>query len=172
VALWDRSLKATEVAALYAVGTAAPGTRKSPFTTTAKVDVGDNAGPIALKPEEKIAIMFLTAIQMIESDCQNRAQRACTFDQLLAGPVAGDGAHIDRLKFDPRLDPNYTYVVSVHGTAWEAHANAKKPGLIGFYYWGRTFPQATATYNRTGVAGVIDEELNSRSVDGDSFAGH
>ena len=177
VALWDRALKATEVAAIYAAskstaspsaGAAKPGT--GPFATTAKVKAEGSNGPIALKREEQIALMFLTAIQTIESDCQNRAKRACTLDQLLAGPIASDGSHIDRLKFDPKTDPNYTYTLAASGMAWEAHANAKKTGLLGFYFFSRSFPSVTACYNPAGTATVIDSELMSRSTEGDSFA--
>jgi hypothetical protein len=91
-------------------------------------------------------------------------------DQLLAGAVAADGSHLGRLKFDPKLDPNYTYTVAASGLAWEAHANAKKPGLLGFYFFSRSFPQSTVTYNSAGAAGVIDMELGGRSIEGDSFA--
>ena len=109
-------------------------------------------------------------MQNIESDCQRRAQRACTLDQLLAGPVAADGSRIDRLKFDPKTDPNYTYTLAAVGIAWEAHANAKKPGLAGFCFLSKTFPRTDATYNRSGAALVIDQDLTSRSIEGDSFA--
>jgi hypothetical protein len=178
VGLWDRALRAGEVAAIYAAckptarpvisSAATPGT--GPFATTAKVAVEDNSGPIALKREEQIALMFLTAIQNIERDCQSRAKRACTLDQLLAGPSGADGSHIDRLKFDPKTDPNYTYTLLASGMAWEAHANAKRPGLSGFYFLSRDFPSANAYYNSAGTATVIDKELTSRSIEGDSFA--
>ncbi len=179
VALWDRALNAGEVAAIYAAckSSSAPPVRSSvaasgtgPFATSAKVEVEDSDGPVALKREEQIAIMFLTAIQNIERDCQGRAKRACTLDQLLAGPQAADGSHIDRLKFDPKLDPNYTYTLAASGLAWEAHATAKKPGLIGFCFLSRSFPTANAYYNRSGTATAIDKELPNRSIEGDSFA--
>jgi hypothetical protein len=176
--LWNRALTAAEVATIYAAAkntaspagasASAPGT--GPFATTAKVSVEDNNGPVALKREEQIAILFLTAIQSIESDCQYHGKRACTMDQLLAGPVAADGSHLERLKFDPRTDPNYTYTLAVSEMAWEAHANAKKPGLLGFSFFSRTFPPATATYNRSGTAAFIDKELTGRSIEGDSFS--
>jgi hypothetical protein len=91
-------------------------------------------------------------------------------DQLLAGPIASDGSHLDRLKFDPKTDPNYTYTLAASGMAWEAHANAKKTGLLGFYFFSRSFPSVTACYNPAGTATVIDSELMSRSTEGDSFA--
>jgi hypothetical protein len=167
VGLWNRALQATEVAAIYAAAkpNASPAganssmQRTGPFPTTAKVEAGDSNGPVKLKREEQIAILFLTAFQEIESDCQSRTKRACTFDEL-----------VGRLKYDPRTDSNYSYTLAASGLAWEAHASAKKPGLLGFYFFSRSFPQVTATYNATGTAGVIDKELGSRSIVGDSFA--
>jgi hypothetical protein len=103
------------------------GAGTGPFATTAKVAVEDSNGPIKLKREEQIAILFLTAFQTIESDYQNRAKRGCTLDQLVAGPVAADGSPIDRLEFDPKVDPNYAYTLTASGMAWEARAHAKKP---------------------------------------------
>ena len=180
-ALWSRALKADEVAAIYAVarptasvpGAAASNTAASatgPFATTAIVKVEDGSGPIALKREEQIALMFLTAIQNIESDCQRRAKGACSLDQVLAGPTATDGSHIDRLKFDPKTDPNYAYTLAVSGTAWEAHANGKKPGLGGFYFFSKRFGTTDAYYSPAGAATAMDKELTSRSIEGDSFA--
>ena len=85
--------------------------------------------------------------------------------------MTSDSSHVEHLKFDPKTDPNYTYTVGANGTAWEAHATPKKTGLVGFYFMARGFPGIpTVTYNRAGAAGVIDNELNSRSIDGDSFA--
>jgi hypothetical protein len=179
VGLWDRALKAAEVAAIYAackptsspVSASQPTPGTGPFATTAKVAVEDSNGPVALKREEQIAILFLTAIQYIESDCIRRAKRACTLDQLLAGPAAADGSRIDRLKFDPKTDPNYAYTLAASGMGWEAHANAKKSGLSGFCFLGRDFPHIDiVTYNSAGTATVLDKDLPSRSIEGDSFA--
>ncbi len=158
-ALWNRALAAGEVGAIYAAskGAAAPAS-SGPFATTAKVEVGDESGKVPLKREEQIAILFLTAMQTIEGDCQMNAKRACALDQVLS-----------RLKFDPKADPNYTYTLAASGLAWEAHANAKKQGVAGFCFMSRSYPQVTVTYNRSGTAGFIDTELGTRSIEGDSF---
>jgi hypothetical protein len=190
VALWNRALKADEVDAIYAASSpatansaAAPASaeednafskRNKPaagaITYNAKVEAEDSSGPIKLKDEEKTALMFLTAIQNIENDCQSRAKRACTMSEMLAGPVGIDGKHLSHLKFDPATDPNYTYVLAASGTAWEVHANAKKPGLIGFYFLSKSFPGVDATYNPSGTASAIDKQITGRSTFGDSFA--
>jgi Concanavalin A-like lectin/glucanases superfamily len=179
VALWNRALRANEVANLYTAATssgaltpAAPAAAPSgagQFPSTAKVEVGDDKGPVPLKPEERIAFLFLNSIQLIESDCQNRAKHACTLDELVSGPASADGSRLAHLKFDPRTDPNYTYALGASGLAWEAHATPKKPGLIGFYIWSRQFPVASMYYNPAGAAAIIDKELGNRSVEGDGF---
>jgi hypothetical protein len=182
IGLWNRALKATEIDEIYAASKAnaaaggaaaktnAPMLGTGPFATKAKVTASDSNGPIALKREEQIALMFLTAIQNLESDCQSRAKHSCTLDQLIAGATASNGAHLRRLKFDPRTDPNYTYTVAAGGMAWEAHANPKKTGLAGFYFMSKNFPSADAFYNPSGPAGLVDKELMERGVEGDSFA--
>jgi hypothetical protein len=158
-ALWNRALTAGEVAAVYTASKAAAAPAPSgPFATTAKVEVADENGKVALKREEQIAILFLAAIQMIEGDCQMNAKRACALDQVLG-----------RLKFDPKVDPNYTYTLAASGLAWEAHANAKRPGLAGFCLMSRSYPQVIVTYNPAGTAGFVDKELADRSIEGDSF---
>ncbi|HLM99798.1 MAG TPA: LamG domain-containing protein [Bryobacteraceae bacterium] len=173
VALWNRALGAREVATIYtagksvapsagsaptgaSAGNAASGA--SPFPTTAKVEVSDTAGKVNLKREEQIAYMFLTAIQQIEDDCQYKHKRACAWDEVLG-----------RLKFDPRTDPNYTYTLAVGGTAWEAHANAKKTGFGGFYSFSISFPTTNVFYNASGIASVTSRQLMERSIEGDSF---
>lgn len=171
VALWNRALTAREVATIYAAAKSAPpvspsagastasaSAGTSPFPTNAKVEAGDTTGMINLKREEQIALLFLTAIQQIESDCQNQRKAACAWDQVLG-----------KLKFDPRTDPNYTYTLAIGGLAWEAHANAKKPGLGGFYFFSISFPTVDAFYNPSGPASVVSREIGNRSIEGDSF---
>jgi hypothetical protein len=139
------------------------------FPTTAKVEVEENTGTmLPLKREEQIAILFLSAIQQIETECMSgSAKRACSMQQIMVS----DASHPEHLKFDPKTDPNYSYTLAVNGTAWEAHATAKKPGLLGFYFMQRSWPGSPlATYNRSGTAAVIDTEIGNRSIDGDSFA--
>lgn len=175
-ALWNRALNATEVAAIYAAAGSSSGAASSsaatagatptsgPFATTAKVEAEDAKGPIKLKREEQIAMMFLTAIEQIEHNCQLNLQRACTMNELMAGT---GGEH---LKFDPnKTDPNYTYTFAAGGMAWEAHASAKKPGLSGFCYMSRSIGTTVTTYSTTGKAGWTDTEIMGRGISGDSF---
>jgi len=92
-------------------------------------------------------------------DCQSNGKHACTWDQVLA-----------KLKYDPRTDPNYTYTLSSGASAWEAHANARKPGLTGFCFLSKGWPSMTmVTYNPSGTAGFVDTELGNRSVEGEGF---
>jgi hypothetical protein len=183
VALWNRALNATEVAAIYATAgstgaTSATGAGASagagtsvtgPFATTAKVDAEDASGPIKLKREEQIAMMFMSAMEEIERDCQLSGQRVCTLDELLTGPTIG-GRRLSHLKFNPKVDPNYTYTLAASGMAWEAHANPKKPGLAGFCWMSRSVGTTVTTYNPAGNAGWTDKEIMGRGIQGDSFA--
>jgi len=179
VALWNRALKAAEVAAIYAAANGASGgstgaasasgnsgsaAKTGPFATTAKVEAEDAKGPIQLKREEQIALMFLSAAEQIEHDCQLKLQRACSFAELLSG--AG-GEHF---KFDPtKNDPNYTYTFAVGGLAWEAHANARKPGLKGFCFMARSIGTTVTTYSAAGKSGWTDTDILGRSIEGDTF---
>jgi hypothetical protein len=180
VALWNRAISATEVAAIYAAatgsgGSAAPsaGTAGSQgsalFPNTAKVQLEGANGPIPLKPEEKIAFLFASAVQGIESDCQFQLKRTCNMAEVLGGAAAANGQKTGHLKYDPRTDPNYTYTVGALDMAWDVHATPKKPGLMGFYIWSRGLGGATIVYNPSGAASAIDRQFNSTSVEGDSF---
>ena len=183
VALWARALKADEVSSIYAAakvnaskaaaavtGGATPSATTGPFATTAKVEVEDSKGKVNLKREEQIAYMFLSAIEVIEHECQLDLQHACTLDQMLSGSYPA-GSHIDHLKFDPnKTDLNYTYTLAAGGMAWEAHANAKKTGLLGLCFMARDVGTVTATIGKTGKAGWVDDPLGNRGMEGDSFA--
>jgi len=191
VALWNRVLNATEVAAIYGAakpgtasiaatnaaapassssGASAPTPTTGPFASKAKVEVEDAKGPVQLKREEQIAYMFLSAIEIIEHNCQLTLQHVCPLDQILSGSYP-KGTIIEHLKFDPnKTDPNYTYTLATGGMAWEAHANPKKPGLKAFCFMARNVGTTTATYNSTGMAGWTTTELGNRGMEGDTFA--
>ena len=167
VALWSKSLTANQVTNFYAAASQGAPTAQAvtptpapavAFTTTAQVEIEDAQGKIPLRSEEKVAVMFLSAIQSIELDCQLRAGSACTMDQM-----------VGRLKYDPAGDPNYTYAVKVNGKAWEAHADPKRQGLGGFYFMARVM-SPDAYYNPNGPAGPMDRQLTSRSISGESFS--
>ena len=137
--------------------------------TSAKVEVEDEHGKVALKRPEQIAVMFLTAIQSIEGDCQRHVGEACTMQQMVNGPPAKDKWHVKKLKYDPAVDENYTYTVTATGQKWEARADPRKPGLGGFLWTAKGF-SPDAFYNPKGPASTSDRKLTGRSVDGDSFA--
>jgi hypothetical protein len=186
-ALWNRALKASEVAAIYAASSImpSPGAASStsslsssgaalpttgPFATKAKIEVEDSNGAVQLRREEQIAYMFLSAIENIEHNCQLTLQHVCPMDQILSGAYP-QGTYIEHLKFDPnRTDPNYAYTLAASGMAWEAHANPKRPGLKGFCFMARTIGTTTATYSPAGSAGWTDIELGNRGIEGDSFS--
>ena len=187
VALWNRALKANEVADIFAaskstaspaeaspanssIAPSAPMAATGPFATTAKVEIEDANGPVQLKREEQIAYIFLSAIENIEHECQLTLQHVCSFNQILSGSDS-HGGQIEHLKFDPnKTDPNYVYTLAASGMAWEAHANPKKPGLKGFCSMSRNIGTTTVTYSNAGKAGWTDTELGNRGMEGDSFS--
>jgi hypothetical protein len=187
VALWNRALTPNPVAAIYnatlsgafppvapppppSAGASPAMPTTGPFATTAKVEIEDANGPVQLRREEQIAYMFLSAIEIIEHNCQLTLQHVCPMNQMLSGAYP-NGAGIEHLKFDPnKTDPNYVYTLAASGMAWEAHANPKRPGLKGFCFMARTIGTTTATYNPSGSAGWVDKELMNRGTEGDSFA--
>jgi len=185
--IWNRALKATEVAAIYAAsgsttsGAAAspaapaasgPTQTTGPFATKATVEVEDEGGgKVQLKREEEIAYMFLSGIEIIEHNCQLTLQKVCPFNQILTGSYPPAGKNIEHLKFDPnRTDPDYTYTLAANGMAWEAHANPKKPGLKGWCFMSRDVGTTIVTYNKTGPSGYTDTPIGNRGMSGDSFA--
>lgn len=187
VGLWNRALKASEVAAIYAAagtpGSAAPTASSpapapsgptpttGPFATKATVEVEDPAGKVQLKREEEIAYMFLSSIEVIEHNCQLTLQKVCPFNQILTGSYPPAGKNIEHLKFDPnKTDPDYTYTLAANGMAWEAHANPKKPGLKGWCFMARDVGTTIVTYNKTGPSGYTDTPIGNRGMSGDSFA--
>jgi len=148
----------------------APNATSGPFATKATVQIEDDHGPVQLNRNEQIAYMFLSAIEVIEHECQLDVQRACSLDQLLSGAYP-KGSGIDHLKFDPnKADPNYTYTLAVNGMAWEAHATAKKPGLKGFCFMSRDVGTTIVTYSNSGPAGWTSTAVGNRGMSGDSFA--
>ena len=184
--LWSRALKASEVAAIYAasdssasgaatsaVAPAASGPTPTtgPFATKATVDIEDASGKVQLRREEQIAYIFLSAIEIIEHNCQLTLQQVCPLNQILAGSYPPAGKNIEHLKFDPnKTDPNYTYTLAANGMAWEAHANPKKPFLKGFCFMSRDVGTTIVTYNKTGPSGYTDTPVGNRGMSGDSFA--
>jgi hypothetical protein len=190
-ALWNRALSASEVTAIYAAaGSAAgPGAGKpggpaassaapsgsqgsAPFPTSAKVTLEGPNGPLPLKPEEKTAFLFVSAVQQIESDCQFRLKRTCSMDEVLNGAAGPNGQRTSHLKYDLRTDPNYTYTVGALDTAWELHATPKKLGLMGFFAWARGLAVPTIVYNPNGGATTVDRQFTSTSVEGEGFDTH
>lgn len=171
-ALWNRALSSNEVAALYSAATStAPSGAPSNdlFPNSAKVTLEGPSGPLAIKPEEKTAFLFVSGVQLIESDCQFKLHRACSFAEVLSGVAAPNGQRTSHLKYDPRTDPNYTYSVGALDMAWEVHATPKKPGFMGFFIWGRGMEVPTIVYNPGGAATTVDRQFRSSGVEGDSF---
>jgi hypothetical protein len=156
-------------AAAGAPSPAASASGNGPITTNAKATIKDqNQRPIALKPPEQVAIMFLEAISFMEDDCMDNLKRRCSLDELVAGVNSPRGP-IGRLRYDPARDPNYKYSVTVLGTLWAASAIPQHSGLGGFYFEQGRSIVADSYYNQNGPATTNDIALGEIAIDGETF---
>lgn len=138
------------------------------ITTHAQVWAKDSQGvEINLKQEEKIALMFMEAIDSLENGCDIHLNRKCSLAELVAGPKS-PGWNIGKLKYDPARDPNYKYSVTITGTHWVASANPQRAGLGGFFIDG-TGGMITKTYYKAdGPATAKDRQIEV-SISGELF---
>jgi hypothetical protein len=141
------------------------------ITTTAKVEAKDmQEHAINLKPQEKIALMFMEAISNMEDDCGRHLSRPCPLDELVKGPKAPDW-NIGRLKYDPAQDANYKYSVEISSGKWKARAVPQHPGIGGFFYDGSSMI-AKSYYNPNGPATADSTRLGEIDVAGETFNVH
>jgi hypothetical protein len=144
----------------------------SAITTQARVIVKDaQEVEIKLKPEEKIALMFLEAISFMEDSCRLHLSRRCSLSELAAGPKS-PGWNIGKLKYDPAIDPNYTYALTITGRGWVASANPQGAGLGGFFFDGGHGIITDSYYNPNGAASAKDKQLGEISIEGETFNLH
>jgi hypothetical protein len=140
-----------------------------PITTHAQVMVKDKQGiEINLKQEEKIALMFMEAIDSLENGCDLHVNRKCSLAELVAGPKS-PGWNIGKLKYDPARDPNYKYTVTITGTRWVASANPQRAGFGGLFIDGTGGMITNTYYNANGPATAKDRQLDEISVSGELF---
>ncbi len=153
-------------------GTAAPAHNASssgPITTTAQITVKDSQGvEIMLKPEEKIAMMFMEAIANLEGGCSLHLNRNCSLAELVAGPKSPNW-NIGKLRYDPARDASYKYTVTMSGRGWVASANPQHAGVGGFFIDGTHGMMANLYFNPSGPATVKDKYLNDFSISGEQF---
>ncbi|MGA7341400.1 MAG: hypothetical protein WBE72_08765 [Terracidiphilus sp.] len=143
-----------------------------PITTHAQVVVKDLQNvAIALKPEERIAVMFLEAISSMEDDCHRHLNRRCSMAELVAGPNSPDW-NIGRLKYNPARDPNYKYTITMTGTGFQVNAAPQRAGLGGFFVDGNRGMIPDTYYRANGPATAKDVQLGEISVSGEIFQVH
>ncbi len=153
-------------------GVAAPSHAASsygPITTHAVVVVKDMQDvQIPLKPEEKVAVMFLEAIGSLETECDNFFNRRCSLAELVAGAKSPKWK-TGKLKYDPARDPNYKYTVTIAGFGWTASANPQRAGLGGFFADDSKGMIADSYYNANGPATARDKQIGEFSISGEIF---
>jgi hypothetical protein len=142
------------------------------ITTTATVLIKDEKGvEIHLKPEEKIAVMFMEAISFMEDDCRRHLSSYCSLAELAAGPKS-PGWNIGRLKYDPVRDTNYKYTVTITAHGWNASASPQRPGIGGFFDNLDHGFIVDRYYNQNGTASASDKKLGETSISGELFQVH
>jgi hypothetical protein len=147
----------------------APQKPAGPEGTDTQVSIQDVKGEIALKRPEQIAAIFMIVMADMEDDCVRHVGRACTIEELIAGPKPTDGWTIRRLRWDPnKAHADYEYKVVAAGKKWEVWANPRKPGMAGFYVVADgSF--AKKYFNAAGPASAKDRKLTGSSMGGDPF---
>jgi hypothetical protein len=147
---------------------AAGNTSAPAISPQAKITVEDmDSKTIVLKPEEKVALMFMQTIAGMERDCKHHAGHLCSLEELVAGPKSPDW-NMGKLKFDPAGDKNYKYTVTISGSKWEGHADPQRKGLGGWFYDGSFFI-ARSYFNPSGPATPASTRTGTVLIDGDSF---
>jgi hypothetical protein len=143
-----------------------------PIATVANIKVADgNGSVIALNSAEKVALMFMDAIEFMEGDCKLHLSRLCSLPELVSGVSSPDGS-IGRLKYDPARDVNYSYTIAFAGSGWTASATPRRGGLAGFYVDGRHGMIADTYYQADGVATEGSSKLGDIAIDGELFHVH
>ncbi len=153
-----------------ATGRSSPASTASgsgPIPADADVSASDsNDHAVALKPAEKVALLFMQSISFMENDCLFGVKRRCSLAELVAG-VDSPNRPVGRLKYDPARDSNYKYAITVSGKMWTASAVPRHPGLGGFFVEGADI-SADTYYNPNGAATDSNIELSSIGS-GDDF---
>ncbi len=168
-AIDDLSFSASAAGAGNASASAKGGSSPGVITSNAQVMIKNEQGAeIPLKPEEKIAFMFMAAISSLEGDCKLHLNRACSLAELIAGSNSHNG-DVGKFKYDPRQDPNYKYVVVVAGGAWTASAEPQHAGLGGFFCACQGMIP-NCYYNAKGAASATSTRVGDSSVAGDGFS--
>jgi hypothetical protein len=132
----------------------------------AKVQLKDSQGAeIKLKPEEKTAFLLMDAISSMETDCHYALHRPCSLEELVKGSPA-TSQKIGRLKFNPYLDENYEYTVTISSDGWEGQAKPARRGLGGLFYDGKERSMARSYFNPAGPATSENTALGDAVVVG------
>ena len=140
------------------------------IVTKGTVTAPDHDGPLTLRPEEQVALMFLLSIKSIEFWCVQQEERACTLDELIASDRMADGTRVGCLKYGPAEDSNYSYSLTVSDKSWDARAKARKKGLASFHFQSSGNPYFLQTFYRPrGAIGPVEKEITEYGGSGESF---
>lgn len=137
-----------------------------PYATMANVRITVQGNEVNLRLEERVAFLFIVAIDTLEEDCRYHMKRLCTMSEMVNGVKAPDDWPMRVLAYDPATDDtSYTYDLTLTGIRWKLVVTPKKERLGGFYE-----ERGTRRFNAKGAATAADPAITAADVDGESFA--
>jgi hypothetical protein len=109
----------------------------------------DDGTDMKLKPQEAVALLFLSAIVDCQIPCDLQFNRYCSIAELVKGVKTDSG--VNGLSRDPAQDTNYRYILTLSGKNYQIAAVPRRPGLGGWLFVNGT--SSTAYYfNPNGPA--------------------
>jgi hypothetical protein len=135
--------------------------------------IKDTAGQVVtLNAEEKVAFLFVNAIEGAEGDCLNTffggPGRLCTMEDLVKGVRTKSG--VIGLSTDPARDPNYSYKLSIIvGQTLLITALPRHPGIGAFALVGTGGEMGHIYFNPNGGALTTVETLTDFGIGGNGF---
>jgi hypothetical protein len=141
-------------------------TYSGPYATMATVNIKVRDVDVSLRLEEKVAFMFIAAIDTLEQDCRTHMKRLCTIKEMVEGVKAPDDWPMRVLAYDPTTDDTqYTYSLTIEGIRWKLAVAPKRERLAGFYV-----ERGTRYFNAKGAASATDPKVTEAEINGESFA--
>ena len=128
---------------------------------------------IKLSPDEQVAFVFLVSTELLEYSCSDPVYigRACSFDELIKGIRAKNGAMLG-FSQNPERDPHYHYTLTISepGDRYQIDAIPQRAGLGGFVCLGKKgWMYGDQFYNPKGAAANTSSKLGNTSIAGPDF---
>lgn len=130
---------------------------------------------MTLKPQEAVALLFVSDIVGLQISCHMDFDRYCSIQELVNGIKTKMATHrgkgLEGLTRDPAQDVNYTYsFTATGGETYQISAVPRRPGFGGWLFVGGT-SSSEYYFNPKGPATTKDKKIggNGFSTQGDDF---